>query len=158
MHPDFERSDRLVPEVIGAAIEVHRTLGPGLLESVYEKCLMRELELRSPSAVKQQQVRIEYKGLVFEESLKFDVLVEACLLVELKAVREVAPIHKAQLLSYMKLLDVPLGLLINFHEVRLTDGLSRLLLPGSNRATEIEQKGMKKVFKQKETKATKGFR
>ena len=133
MHPNFERADHLSGEVIGAAVEVHRRFGPGLLESVYEKCLMRELELRSLSAVKQQHVRIEYKGFVFEESLKFDVLVEGCLLVELKAVREIAPIHKAQLISYMKLLDVPLGLLINFHNVRLTDGVSRLLLPESNR-------------------------
>ena len=132
MHPKFEPADQLSKEVIGAAIEVHRTLGPGLLESIYEKCLMRELELRDLSAVKQQHVRIEYKGLVFEENLKFDVLVEDCLLVELKAVREIAPIHKAQLLSYMKLLDIPLGLLINFHQVRLADGVSRLLLPGSN--------------------------
>ena len=132
MHPKFERADQLSKEVIGAAIEVHRTLGPGLLESIYEKCLMRELELSDLSAVKQQHVRIEYKGLVFEENLKFDVLVEDCLLVELKAVREIAPIHKAQLLSYMKLLDIPLGLLINFHQVRLADGVSRLLLPGSN--------------------------
>ena len=83
-------------------------------------------------AVKQQHVKIEYKGLVFEEVLKFDVLVEACLLVELKTVREIAPIHKAQLISYMKLLDIPLGLLVNFHDVRLADGVSRLLLPGSN--------------------------
>ena len=127
MHPKFERADHLSREVIGAAIEVHRTLGPGLLESIYEKCLMRELELRSLSAVKQQHVRIEYKGLVFEESLKFDVLVEACLLVELKAVNQIAPIHKAQLISYMKLLDIPLGLLVNFHDVRLADGVSRLL-------------------------------
>ena len=133
MHPKFERADHFSGEVIGAAVEVHRTLGPGLLESVYEKCLMRELELRSLSAGKQQHVRIEYKGLVFEENLKFDVLVEACLLVELKAVREIAPIHKAQLISYMKLMDIPLGLLINFNEVRLVDGISRLLLPGSNR-------------------------
>ena len=133
MHPNFERADQFSGEVIGAAVEVHRTLGPGLLESVYEKCLMRELELRSLSAVKQQHVRIEYKGFVFEESLKFDVLVEGCLLVELKAVREIAPIHKAQLISYMKLLDIPLGLLINFHNVRLTDGVSRLILPGANR-------------------------
>ena len=94
---------------------------------------MRELELRSLNAVKQQHVRIEYKGVVFEESLKFDVLVEACLLVELKAVRQIAPIHKAQVISYMKLMDIPLGLLINFHEIRLSDGVSRLLLPGSNR-------------------------
>ena len=133
MHPEFERADRLSRDVIGAAIEVHRTLGPGLLESVYEKCLMRELELRGLRAIKQQQVSIEYKGVVFQESLKFDVLVEACLLVELKAVREIAPIHKAQLISDMKLLNIPLGLLINFHQVRLSDGVSRLLLPGPNR-------------------------
>ena len=133
MHRDFERADDLSGEVIGAAVEVHRRLGPGLLESIYEKCLMRELELRSLSAVKQQHVRIEYKSFVFEESLKFDVLIEGCLLVELKAVREIAPIHKAQLISYMKLLDIPLGLLINFHNVRLTDGVSRLILPEANR-------------------------
>lgn len=132
MHSKFERADQLSREVIGAAIEVHRTLGPGLLESIYEKCLIRELELRALRAVKQQQVRIDYKGFVFEEILKFDVLVEDCLLVELKAVQRTVPIHKAQLISYMKLLDIPLGLLINFHEVRLADGLSRLILPGSN--------------------------
>ena len=118
MHPNFERADHLSPEVIGAAIEVHRTLGPGLLESVYEKCLMRELELRSLNAVKQQHVRIEYKGLVFEESLKFDVLVEACLLVELKAVREIAPIDEAQLISYMKLMDIPGGRCFSFTSPR----------------------------------------
>ncbi len=112
-----------------------------MLESIYEKCLMRELELRSLSAVKQQHVRIEYKGFVFEETLKFDVLVEGCLLVELKAVREIAPIHKAQLLSYMKLLNIPLGLLINFHNVRLTDGVSRLIVPGANRPARFLTEG-----------------
>lgn len=132
MHSKYATADQLSGDVIGAAIEVHRALGPGLLESLYEKCLMRELELRQLSAVKQQRVTIEYKGLVFQETLKFDVLIEEVLIVELKAVREIAPIHKAQLLSYMKLLDVPLGLLINFHEVRLVDGVSRLLLPGAN--------------------------
>lgn len=133
MHEQFEKADSLSREVIGAAIEVHRALGPGLLESVYEKCLMHELELRRLSAAKQQQVRVEYKGITFEESLKFDILVEGCLLLELKAVVEIAPIHKAQVISYLKLLDVPLGLLINFHEMRMVDGVSRLLLPGSNR-------------------------
>ena len=81
----------------------------------------------------QRSVRIEYKGLVFEEKLKFDVLVEGCLLLELKVVQTVLPIHKAQLFSYMKLLDVPLGLVINFHETKLVDGLSRMILPGANR-------------------------
>ena len=81
----------------------------------------------------QRVVRIEYKGLLFDEPLRFDVLIDACLLLELKCVREILPIHKAQLLSYMRLLDVPLGLLINFHEMKLVDGLVRLILPGANR-------------------------
>ena len=97
---------------------------------------MRELELRKIAAINQRLVRIEYKGLVFDEPLRFDVLVEGCLLLELKCVQEILPIHKAQLLSYMKLLDVPLGLIINFHEMKLTDGLVRMILPGANCADE----------------------
>jgi GxxExxY protein len=117
MHPLFDKADRLSGEVIGAAIEVHRIMGPGLLESIYERCLMRELELRGIPAVNQQEVVIEYKDTVFKEILKFDVLAGSCLLVELKSIQDVLPIHKAQLLSYMKLLDVPVGLLFNFHQV-----------------------------------------
>jgi len=132
MHPLFHKADQISHEVIGAAIEVHRLKGPGLLESIYERCLLWELELRGLAAVHQQVVRIEYKGLIFEEPLRFDVLVEGCLLLELKSVQEVLPIHKAQLLSYMKLLDVPIGLLINFFELKLSDGLSRMILPGAN--------------------------
>ena len=93
---------------------------------------MRELELRSIKAVNQRIVRIEYKGLVFDEPLRFDVLIENCLLLELKCVQEILPIHKAQLLSYMKLLDIPIGLIINFHELKLADGLARMILPGAN--------------------------
>ena len=130
MHLLFQRADELSRVVIGAAIEVHRLKGPGLIESIYERCLMRELELRKIAAVNQRLVRIEYKGLVFEEPLRFDVLVEGCLLLELKCVQEILPIHKAQLLSYMKLLDVPLGLIINFHEMK------RMILPGANCADE----------------------
>lgn len=132
MHPLYEQADRLSREVIGAAIEVHKTLGAGLLESIYEKCLVHELSLRGIHAVNQRDVQIDYKGCVFTEELRFDVLVESCLLVEVKAVQDVLPIHKAQLLSYMKLLNIPLGLLINFHEVRLVDGVSRMILPGAN--------------------------
>ena len=80
----------------------------------------------------QQVVQIEYKGFIFEEPLRFDMLVEDCLLLELKSVKEVLPIHKAQLMSYMKLLGVPVGLLINFHELRLVDGIHRMILPGAN--------------------------
>ena len=138
MHPLFQKADALSREAIGAAIEVHRLKGPGLIESIYERCLMRELELRRIATVNQRLVRIEYKGLVFDEPLRFDVLVENCLLLELKCVQEVLPIHKAQLLSYMKLLDIPLGLIINFHEMRLADGVVRMILPGANRDTEAD--------------------
>jgi GxxExxY protein len=135
MHTLFAKADRLSGEVIGAAIEVHRIMGPGLLESIYERCLLREreLELRGVPVLNQEEVVIDYKGTVFKETLRFDLLVDGCLLVELKAIQDVLPIHKAQLLSYMKLLNVPLGLLFNFHEVKLVDGISRLILPGANK-------------------------
>jgi len=133
MHPLFQKADDLSRSVIGAAIEVHRLKGPGLIESIYERCLVRELDLRQIASVHQRLVRIEYKGLVFDEPLRFDVLVEACLLLELKCVQEILPIHKAQLLSHMKLLDVPLGLIINFHEMKLIKGIARMILPGANR-------------------------
>ena len=130
MHRLYEKADRLSSEVIGAAIEVHRNKGPGLIESIYERCLLRELELRSIPATTQKIVRVEYKGLVFDEPLRFDLLIDDCLLVELKAVEVLHPFSKAQLFSYMKLLDVPIGLLINFHELVLKNGISRMILPG----------------------------
>lgn len=132
MHPHFEQADRLSREVIGAAIEVHRVLGPGLLESIYERCLRCELELSRIPVIRQLSVRIDYKGFVFEEELRFDLLVDGVLLLELKAVQEVLPIHKAQLLSYMKLLNVPLGLVLNFHEMKLVNGVARMILPDAN--------------------------
>ena len=133
MHSLFKKADELSRVVIGAAIEVHRIKEPGLIEGIYEKCLMHELNLRKLAAVNQKLVKIEYKGFVFEEPLRFDVLVEECLLLELKSVQEILPIHKAQLLSYMKLLDVPVGLIINFHELKLVDGIVRMILPGANK-------------------------
>jgi GxxExxY protein len=133
MHPLFEKASGLTESIIGAAIEVHRDKGPGLIESIYEWCLTKELELRGLAFASQKTVVIDYKGFTREESLRFDVLVEGCVLVEAKAVERILPIHKAQLLSYMKLLNVPIGLLINFHEMKLTDGVSRLILPGANR-------------------------
>ncbi len=132
MHPLFQRADRLSHNVIGAAIEVHREKGPGLLEEIYERCLIRELELRQIAAESELIVPVEYKGLIFDSPLRIDVLVDRCLLVELKAVEQVLPIHKAQLLSYMKLMDIPVGLLINFHHIKLVDGVHRLILPGAN--------------------------
>jgi GxxExxY protein len=131
MHPLYEKADRLSGEVIGAAIEVHRHKGPGLIESIYERCLMRELELRSISAATQKIVRVEYKGLIFDEPLRFDLLVDNCLLIELKAVEVLHASSKAQLFSYMKLLEIPIGLLINFHEPVLKNGICRMILPGA---------------------------
>ena len=133
MHPLFEKASGLTEAIIGAGIEVHRDKGPGLIESIYEWCLTKELELRGFSWASQKAVAVEYKGFTREEPLRFDLLVEDCVLVEVKAVQGILQIHKAQLLSYMKLLDIPIGLLINFHELKLTYGVHRLLLPGANR-------------------------
>ena len=134
MHPKYQKADALSPKVIGAAIEVHRNKGPGLVESIYERCLMHELNLLKIPAANQRIVRVEYKGLVFDEPMRLDVLVDDCLIVENKVVEHILPIHKAQLLSYMKLLDIPLGLLINYHEPLLKDGITRLILPGAGRS------------------------
>ena len=133
MHPLFEKASGLTETIIAGAIEVHRDKGSGLIESIYEWCLTKEFELRGLTSVSQKLVMIEYKGFTREEPLRFDMLVEGCVVVEAKAVEKILPIHKAQLLSYMKLLNIPLGLPINFHEMKLTDGVHRLILPGANR-------------------------
>jgi GxxExxY protein len=133
MHAKYERANGMTHDVIAAGIEVHRALSRGLLESIYEKCLMHELELRRHNVLRQDQVTVKYKDIVFAEQLRLDLLIDDCLLVEVKCVQEVHPIHKAQLLSYMKLLDIPVGLVMNFYEEKLTDGVHRMFLPGANR-------------------------
>jgi GxxExxY protein len=133
MHPSFQTAMDLTKILINAAIEVHREKGPGLVESIYEWCLEKELQLRDLSFFSQKAVAIHYKAFTREEPLRFDILVEDSLLIEVKSVAKVLPIHKAQLLSYMKLLNVPVGLLLNFNEVKLVDGVHRLILPGANR-------------------------
>jgi GxxExxY protein len=132
MHPLYLKAASITHDVIGGAVEVHRIKGPGLIESIYENCYRHELALRKFQTISQKVVQIEYKGFVFEENLRFDALVNGCLLLELKSVEKVLPIHKAQLLSYMKLLDIPVGLLINFNVSKLVDGVHRLILPGAN--------------------------
>jgi GxxExxY protein len=132
MHALFRQASELTFDVIGAVVEVHKDKGPGLLESIYEWCLTMELELRGHQIRNQDDVIVRYKQFQRPFPLRFDLLVDQCLFVEVKAVDKVHPIHKAQLLSYMKLLDIPLGLIINFHESKLTDGVSRLILPGAN--------------------------
>jgi GxxExxY protein len=124
--PDTE-TDRLAQEVIGAAIEVHRTLGPGFLESVYEQAMGIELGLRGISSERQVPVAVNYKGHSIGES-RLDLLVDGRLVVELKAVDQFAPIHTAQVMSYLKATGHQLGLLINFNVIRLKDGVKRVVL------------------------------
>jgi GxxExxY protein len=111
--------DELTYSIIGAAIEVHKQLGPGLLESVYEKCFLKELSIRNLSAKSQIWVPLQYKGLEIATELRLDILVEDLICVELKAIEDLLPIHDAVLLSYMKLLQKPKGILINFHCVNI---------------------------------------
>lgn len=99
----------------GACIEVHKYLGPGLLESVYHQCLIQELQLQNIAYESEKNIELEYKGFDLNTNLKIDVLVENCILIELKSVAAILPIHEAQLLSYMKLVQAPKGMLINFN-------------------------------------------
>jgi GxxExxY protein len=102
MHSLYSKADQLSRLAIGAAIEVHRLKGPGLIESIYERCWMRELELRQIAAGNQRLVRIEYKGLIFDEPLRCDVLVEDCLLLELKCVQGILPIQLSRVKAYRR--------------------------------------------------------
>ena len=119
--------NKLSKEAIGAALEVHSVLGPGLLETTYELSLQHELQLRGYEVQRQMPLPIEYKGLVVPEAYRIDLLLENQLVIELKAVETLQPIHSAQLLTYLKMSGKHLGLLINFHSVRLTDGIKRLV-------------------------------
>jgi GxxExxY protein len=117
----------LTHAIIGAAIEVHRTLGPGLLESVYEECLVRELTLRGIPVVRQKPIPLVYKDLKLECGYRLDLLVAGRVVVEIKAVESVAPIHEAVMLTYLRLSEVRLGLLLNFHVPVLKDGIRRFV-------------------------------
>ncbi|MDR1009884.1 MAG: GxxExxY protein [Opitutaceae bacterium] len=132
MHPLYKKADMLSFDVISAAMEVHKNKGPGLLESIYERCLLHELKLRNHQAQTQGIVKITYKDLVFKENLRYDILVDAYLLIEGKCVDRILPIHKAQLMSYMKLLDIPIGLIVNYKSIVLKNDICRLILPGAN--------------------------
>jgi GxxExxY protein len=105
----------LIYQVNGCAIEVHKHLGPGLLESVYHSCLKKELTIKGFNFETELTIPVIYKGFDVEAGLRFDLFIEKSLVVELKAVEKVLPIHEAQLLTYMKLLEVPIGLIINFN-------------------------------------------
>jgi GxxExxY protein len=118
----------LSQQVIGCAIEVHRVLGPGLLESTYEQCLARELSLNNIEFVTQHPLPVEYKGVRIDCGYRVDVLVAKEIILELKSVQELMPVHEAQLLTYMRLAGMKQGFLINFNVRRLKDGLKSFVL------------------------------
>lgn len=124
MEPDNELTRR----VIGHAIEVHRTLGPGLLESVYEACLCKEFDRAGLPFVRQKRVAVFYKGDAVDCGLVIDILVNDALILEIKAVQQILPIHEAQLLTYLRVSGVKLGLLMNFNVEVLKQGIRRRVL------------------------------
>jgi GxxExxY protein len=124
-HEQFNERDPVTETIIGAAIEVHRILGPGLLESVYETCLCYELKERGIAAEQQAKLPVIYKGRALECDFRIDILLPGLVIVEIKSVATVLPIHEAQLLTYMKLAKISTGLLINFNVPLLKDGITR---------------------------------
>lgn len=129
MNNDVQESrDPLTEKVIGCAIEVHRILGPGLLESAYQRCLALEMGKQGLAVETEVPMPVKYKNEVLDCGYRADMLVEKSLILELKAVEALLPLHQAQLLTYMKLSGIRLGLLINFHRTRLVDGLKRFVL------------------------------
>ena len=128
-HRDTEtQRDRLTEEIIGAAIDVHRALGPGLLESAYEECLCVELGLRNIRFASQVQLPVAYKNHRVDAGFRLDIVVENQVVVELKAVERLMPIHEAQLLTYLRLGSFPTGLLLNFNVPVLKNGIRRMKL------------------------------
>ena len=123
----IKEEDRLSKDIIGAAIEVHRHLGPGMLESAYEKCLCKELEIRNIEFEKQKPLAVVYKGITLDCGYKLDVVVEGKVILELKSVNKFEAIHDAQLLTYLKIADLKLGILINFNVPVLKDGIKRIV-------------------------------
>ncbi|MGC3992171.1 MAG: GxxExxY protein [Chthoniobacteraceae bacterium] len=126
--PSLEEVDGVAKQIVDAAFKVHSSLGPGLLESVYEVCLAHELHRRGLSFDRQVSLPVEYEGLRLESGLRLDLLVADCVIVEIKAVEALLPVHKAQLLTYLKLSGHHIGLLINFNTPLIKDGIKRLAL------------------------------
>jgi len=124
--------EELAKKIIGAAIEVHRALGPGLMESVYEECLCHELHLRGLSFQRQLSIPVLYKGVKLDCGYLLDVLVEDTVILELKCAERIIPVHEAQLLTYMKLLKKPVGFVINFNVPVLKQGLVRRVLDSAS--------------------------
>ena len=119
--------NRLSSKIIGAAIEVHKELGPGLLESAYEECICHEFRLRNYGFERQVPLTINYKGNSLDCGYRLDIVIEKAIILELKACEKIEPIHKAQLLTYLKLSDLKLGLLLNFNVPLMRDGIVRIV-------------------------------
>ncbi|GMU94045.1 MAG: hypothetical protein AMXMBFR4_31030 [Candidatus Hydrogenedentota bacterium] len=119
--------DDITGGIVDSAMKIHMELGPGLLESVYEAVLARALERRGFRVERQKTVRFEYDGMVFEEGFRVDLLVEGRVVVELKSVEKLAPVHGKQVLTYLRLMNLPVGLLINFGAATLKEGLHRIV-------------------------------
>jgi GxxExxY protein len=122
-----EDLDGITGEVIDASIKIHRELGPGLLESVYEAVLSRDLARRGLDVERQKTVAFDYDGMHFEEGLRIDLLVNGCVIIELKSVEKLSPMHGKQLLTDLRLMKLPVGLLINFGAATLKEGLQRVV-------------------------------
>lgn len=119
--------NELTKAIIGAAIDVHRRLGPGLLETIYRRCLAYELRKRGFDVIEEKPVALDYDDLHDPCAFRADLLIEGIVVVELKATAAIHPIHKAQTLSHLRLMGLNVGLLLNFHEAKLTDGLHRIV-------------------------------
>ena len=126
--PVPSETNRVAREVVDSVFAVHSALGPGLIESVYEACLVHELHLRGLQAERQVTLPVAYRSLRLDAGLRLDMVVERSVVVELKAVETILPVHKAQLLTYLKLSGYRLGLLINFNTVLIKDGIYRIIL------------------------------
>jgi GxxExxY protein len=122
---DDDQLNSITERIIGAAIEVHKALGPGLLESAYHACLSHELKECGLGVEREKELPVVYKGVMLDCGYRLDLLVEHTVIVELKAVQEVNAVHEAQVLSYLKLSGCPVGLLINFNVKQLTEGIKR---------------------------------
>ena len=138
MHPLYNKANSIIPEVIASAVSVHEHFGPGLIESIYVKCLEQDLRLKGFKTAREVSVPIKYRGLEFEEHLRIDLLVDDCLIIEAKAVEKPdSMLFKMQTLSYMKLMNLPLGLVLNFGGTTMRNrNVWRVILKGADAPDE----------------------
>ncbi len=134
--------DEITGIIIDTSIDIHKELGPGLLESVYEVVLAKTLEMKSLKVERQKSIKFEFKGIYFDEGFRVDLLIENKVVIELKSVEKILPVHNKQLLTYLKLMNLEVGLLINFNSVLLKDGLHRIVnkhIPSASSKLRVNQ-------------------